>query len=312
MLGGIYLEKNDVSVIIPVFNGEKYIARCLESILNQSYKNIEIIVVDDNSNDGSIKIVNEYLSKYSNIRLIRNQTNVGAAISRNNGLSYSRSEYVLFLDCDDWIDLNCIEKAMIKFKNNAEIDIVLWEIQTAYFNNHFSSRYKYLYNNEITGKMALELLSHSIENEYFLSPLLGCKLIKRSFIINNKLNFINTLYEDDMFTFLAFLHSKKIGLVTGSHLYYYQNKSSITHFFTDKYIDDFFYTFRQLYQYINSNNKDCYYKYFDKSLKSMINCMINNITESEQQSVFKAKTFVAFYKNIKIEEYYKYSFAITI
>ena len=160
--------------------------------------------------------------------------------------------------------------------------------------------------------MALSLLSHSIDNEYFLSPLLGCKLIKKELLETNNIYFPQTVFEDDMFSFLTFLYSRKISLVVGSCLYYYQHPESITHHFSDSYIEDFFITFRILYNYIENENKEIYYKYLDKSLKSMINCMLNNISESETQSQFKTKIFKAFHKNVNIEEYYKYSFSLTI
>ena len=98
----------------------------------------------------------------------------------------------------------------------------------------------------------------------------------------------------------------------GSCLYYYQHPDSLTHHFSDNYIEDFFITFRMLYDYIENKNKEAFYKYLDKSLKSMINCMLNNISDSEVQTQFKAKIFKSFYENINIEEYYKYSFSLTI
>lgn len=199
-----------VSVIIPLYNGEKYIGRCIESIINQSYKNIEIIVVDDNSNDSGIKIVEKYQHIYDKLIYIKNDNTLGPAMTRNIGLKYAHSEYILFLDCDDWIDLNCIEKATKKFEENANIDIVVWEIKTAFQHSKISSRYKYSYNNIITNTMALTLLSHTFENEYFLSPLLGCKLFKKALIDKYTILFPNTIYEDDMFTFLSFLYAEKI------------------------------------------------------------------------------------------------------
>lgn len=307
------MKKDYVSIIIPIYNGEKYIGRCIESVINQSYKNIDIIIINDNSNDRSIDIIEQYIRKKEiTIVLINNEVTLGVSESRNIGLKYAETEYILFLDCDDWLDLNCIEKAINKFKENIETDVVIWEIMTAYRQGKISSRYSYNYDNYLTNQMALGLLSHSIDNEYFLSPLLGCKLIKKELIDANNIYFPPTLFEDDMFTFLIFLYSRKIALVVGSCLYYYQHPDSLTHHFSDSYIDDFFITFRMLYDYIENENKEVFYKYLDKSLKSMINCMLNNESEFEIQTQFKAKIFKSFYNNINIEEYYKYSFSLTI
>lgn len=295
-----------------MYNGEKYITRCIESVLNQSYKNIEIIIVDDNSTDSSYKIIQNYMCSYNEITYIKNEKRLGPAQSRNKGLKLSNGECILFLDCDDWIDLNCIEKGVERFDSDSNIDIVIWEIKTAFEYNKISSRYQYLYNNILTKEMALTLLSHSFENEYFLSPLLGSKLYKKTLLDTYHLQFPDTIYEDDMFTFLSFLYSKKIALVTESCLYYYQHQTSITHCFTERHITDFFKTFEQLYDYIDENSKEFYYKYLDKSLRSMLICFHNNVSDPIIIRKYKTLIFTLFYQKINIEEYYAYSFTITI
>ncbi len=301
-----------VSVIIPLYNGEKYIVRCIESVINQSYKDIEIIIVDDNSADSGKEIIQEYQKHYNNIKYIRNLKTLGASKTRTIGLQNSTSNYILFLDCDDWIDLNSIEKAVQKFELDSEIDIVIWEIKTAFQNNKICSRYQYLYNNVLTNTMALSLLAHTVENEFFLSPLLGCKLFKKELIEKNNIFFPDTIYEDDMFTYLAFVYSRKIALVTGSSLYYYQHSNSLTHHFSERNIIDFFQTFRQLYEYIPSNKLENFYKYLNKSLSAMIDNMIINTRDPILQTKYKTLIFKEFYNCINIEEYYSFSFSITI
>ena len=250
------MDVKKVSVIVPMHNGEKFISRCIESILNQSYKEIELIIVDDNSTDSSYKIIEKYLNTFPCINYLRNDTCMGPAISRNLGLKYASSDYILFLDCDDWLDLNCIEKAVNKLGSDSDIDIVLWEIKTAYEYKKTSSRYKYLYNNIITNTMALGLLSHCFENEYFLSPLLGCKLFRKTLLDKNNIIFFDTIYEDDAFTFISFLHANKIALITDGCLYYYQHDASLTHYFSRKHITDFFRTFVQLYDSLGEAPKE--------------------------------------------------------
>ncbi len=305
------MESANITVIVPVYNGEKYIERCIESILNQSYKNIELLIINDNSTDGTNEIIAKYL-ELPNIRYIVNNETLGPARTRNLGLSKATSPYILFLDCDDWIDLNCIEKAINILDNDSTIGIAIWEVKTAYYLNRFSARYKYQYNNILDNKMALSLLSHTVENEYFISPLLGCKVFRKQLLDVHKLKFPNTIYEDDMFTFLSILYSKKIALVTGSYLYYYQHNESLTHHFTDKNITDFFNTFNELYTYIDVSSKKYYYNYLSKSLSSMLNCMTNVVTDKEILSHYKSIIFKLFYNNININEYYSYSFDITI
>lgn len=108
-----------ISVIIPVYNVEKYIRQCLESVINQTYKNLEIIIVNDGTKDNSMKIVEEYLSD-ERIKII-NKENGGLSSARNRGMEEATGEYIYFLDSDDWIELNTIE---ILVENSKGVDIV--------------------------------------------------------------------------------------------------------------------------------------------------------------------------------------------
>lgn len=110
-----------VSVIIPVFNSEKTICRCIESVINQTYKNIEIIIIDDGSTDNTKKILEKYLN-IKNLLLIYNSNN-GVSYTRNIGLKNSTGDYIIFLDADDWLEYNMIEKLVICKENN-NVDLI--------------------------------------------------------------------------------------------------------------------------------------------------------------------------------------------
>lgn len=97
------------SVVVPVFNSSEYLASCIDSLLNQRYKNFEVIFVDDGSSDDSVGVINKYVEIDPRIRLI-SQENQGAAAARNKGLKYATGDYVLFLDSDDWLDVRALEK----------------------------------------------------------------------------------------------------------------------------------------------------------------------------------------------------------
>ena len=99
-----------VSVIIPVYNAEKYLRQCLDSVINQSLREIEIICVDDGSTDGSIELLEAYASDDFRIHVIKNEENLHAGPSRNRGLKYARGDYILFLDADDWLVDNNLER----------------------------------------------------------------------------------------------------------------------------------------------------------------------------------------------------------
>ncbi len=106
-----------VSILIPCYNGKQYIKRCLDSCINQTYKDIEIIVVNDGSTDNSVELIKQYQSQDKRIKLV-NQTNKGLAETRNVLLSHVKTKYCFFLDIDDWIDNDCIELYMQAINDN--------------------------------------------------------------------------------------------------------------------------------------------------------------------------------------------------
>lgn len=111
-----------VSVIIPIYNSEKYLNRAIESIINQTLKDIEIILVDDCSTDNSLEICREYEMKHDNIKVIHKEKNEGLGMARNTGLKYTNSEFVAFIDSDDYIDLQMYEKLYENAKEyNADV-----------------------------------------------------------------------------------------------------------------------------------------------------------------------------------------------
>ncbi|MCI8778348.1 MAG: glycosyltransferase family 2 protein [Bacilli bacterium] len=110
------MKKNElISIIIPVYNTEDYLDKCLSSIINQTYKNIEIIIIDDGSTDNSKKIIKQYMNKDCRISYYY-QNNSGVAIARNSGIDKAQGDYIAFIDSDDYIDLTFIEKCMLLSK----------------------------------------------------------------------------------------------------------------------------------------------------------------------------------------------------
>ena len=102
-----------ISVIVPVYNVEKYLSKCLESIINQTYQNLEIICVDDGSTDSSPKILEEYAKKDTRIKILE-QTNSGQGVARNYAINLAKGEYIMFVDSDDWLSLNACEVLLNK------------------------------------------------------------------------------------------------------------------------------------------------------------------------------------------------------
>lgn len=106
-----------VSIIIPVYNVEKYLERCVNSVLKQTYKNVEIILVDDGSPDGSPGICDRYASEYNTVKVLH-KANEGLGLTRNAGLRLATGDYVMFVDSDDYIKENTIEKVLNAIVND--------------------------------------------------------------------------------------------------------------------------------------------------------------------------------------------------
>ena len=121
-----------VSIIIPVYNAEKYLQQCLDSVVNQTYRNLEIICVNDGSLDASPEILGQYAAMDSRIKVI-SQENMGISGARNTGIYAVSGAFIMFVDADDWLDLNTCETAL-RHAQNHNADLVLWPYVKEYEN----------------------------------------------------------------------------------------------------------------------------------------------------------------------------------
>lgn len=271
-----------LTVIIPVFNTGMLLDRCLQSILNQTIKNIKIIIVDDSSTDNSSDIAKNFCGKYPNIEYIKNTQTFGPGYARNVGLKKVKSKYVCFLDSDDWVDTLAYETAISSLENKADSDIAIFGIKTEFDNPYmYKMRYQYKRYNFINSKFALSCLCHTYNQDIVISALLGSKVFRTELLQKNKIIF-NTLYfEDEIFSFLTLLKSKNIILLPDVFLHYYQRSNSIMHSFSKKYIKDFIENFYTLRQYLIQQNlfeeyKQEYFSYFEKCYHSLMDVLFSS------------------------------------
>lgn len=199
-----------VSIIIPIYNAEKYIARCLESVLNQTYKNIEIVCVDDCGTDKSLEIVEQYQKKFGNkVIIIKTLVNQGSGAARDLGIEKATGEYLTFLDSDDYIKKDCIQKYMeVIEQENAEVVIGGF------------IRKKNGKENTIIPKN---------EQDMWLFSSSCHKLYKTSFLRSEGINFRGTRrYEDEPFSYRILLAKSKLALIDYAGYYYAYNNDSMT------------------------------------------------------------------------------------
>lgn len=299
-----------ISVIVPVYNVEQYLEKCLDSILNQTLKDIEIIVVNDGSPDNSQKIIDKYQKKYKNIKGYIKE-NGGLSDARNFGLTKATGEYISFIDSDDYIDSTMLEKMYNKAKQD-DLDIVVCDSIEVYPDGR-----------EIR-KVSNFNYSDNIIKNYIFSPPMACTRIYKKYIFD-KVNFQKGIYYEDLnFTPSLVSITKKVGFVEEGLYYYVQRNNSIMKQlkYNEKLLD--------IFTVLDNNKKKLYKEYKDEIeylyvthllrsaslrfvnykeakelLDKVVNTMISEFPKYKEnpyykKSSFKLKTicFFAFRKNI--------------
>lgn len=171
-----------VSIIVPVYNTENYLKKCLNSILNQTYQNIEVIIIDDGSTDNSYKILEEFQSKDKRIILLQ-QKNSGQGVARNKGIEVSKGKYIFFVDSDDRVTKNMVEEMVLEIeKTNSDFSSFLIAFENCKSKKVYKKNFdnKTLKNEEIY-QNALEI------KDIFTVP--WNKIYRREFLVKNKIYF---------------------------------------------------------------------------------------------------------------------------
>ena len=266
-----------ISIIIPVYNVEKYLRKCLDSIINQTYKNIEIIIINDGSVDNSKKIIQEYMQKDKRIVFI-DRGNKGILPTRVEGYKIARGEYITFVDSDDWVEENIIEVMYKKLiEKNAEV-----------------VRCDFVYNNTIKRLNLADVEKDTyIENIHFepdfYNRLLGKmvlnnvwgQLFKRT-LLEKDVDYIDTsigLGDDLEFNLKIFKNIKSILFISEPMYHYRINPKSITRIHTEESIKKNMISvvkaYYNAYKFIDNINVDDKEKYRSAVLSKLINEVIN-------------------------------------
>lgn len=257
-----------ISVIIPVYNVENYIEKCLNSIVNQTYNNLEIIIIDDGSTDNSIAIAEKIAENDKRIRII-SQVNQGVSSARNLGLDNASGEYILFIDSDDWLDLETCKIALdTMIKHDA--DVVMWPYISEY---PLNSKVNLFFENKdiVWDETNIEELRRRmvgpINEELFMPHALDSvvtvwgKLYKRSAINNVRFVDINEIgTEDALFNIEAFNKVNKTVYIS-SIFYHYRkdNLKSITHSYKFARVHQWLELYTKIEQFIKINNLNSNY-----------------------------------------------------
>lgn len=223
-----------ISVVVPCYNAEHYLSECLDSIVNQSFKDFEIVCVEDCSTDKTKQALEKYAKKYKNIRVICNDVNKGLAISRNVGMNNADGEYVLFVDSDDYVSDDCLEKLYNQISKD-KCDVVMGAVKVYPENKHDDScvqrcdsiktwiKFKPFTKLQITKE-------NSIEKYNELYCCAWNKLFRKSFLIDNDIYFINEkcFHEDNGFWLKVMTCNPLISGISVCTYFYRIRNSSIT------------------------------------------------------------------------------------
>lgn len=206
-----------VSIIVPIYNVEMYIEKCLETLVNQTLKDIEIILVNDGSKDGSAEIAKKYLEKYPEKIVYLEKENGGLSDSRNYGLPHAKGEYIAFLDSDDYVEKNMYEE-MYKLAKKENSDMVQCNF---YWEYPDKNKKEIAEVKEYTGKK--EMLERTRVEAWN-------KLIKREILVKNpEIRFPKGLrYEDVEFTYKLVPYVEKVSILNKPFIHYIQRKNSIS------------------------------------------------------------------------------------
>ena len=240
-----------LTVIVPAYNVEKYIEKCLASLVNQTYKNLKILVVNDGSTDNTKQIIEKYEKKSENLKLL-NKENGGLSSARNFGLQNTETEYVTFVDGDDYLELNTYEVIMKKVEEE-KTDLGIFNFKKVYSQKIINSKL----DEKVYIKNFLKyLFSKSTETDI----VVWNKVFKADIILKNQIYFENRAYfEDTGFIFRYLYFVEKVSLVEVPLYNYIQRENSITKKFNSIIISSCENTYKIIKEFYKKNNE--YEKY---------------------------------------------------
>lgn len=232
-----------VSVIIPVYNVEKYIKKCLLSVLNQTYKNLEIIVVNDGTKDGSVSKVNEIINDTKDERIILlEKENGGLSSARNFGIKHATGKYIIFVDSDDYISENMIENLVLKAESG-NYDLV-------------ETNYCLVFEDKLNIKNVPNIAFNNVR-DFLAKGRVNAwnKIFLKKIIDDNNIEFQEGIYYEDIgFSQKYVLNSKKIAYIDDISYFYLQRGDSIIGSNNPKGKLDIIKVFEDLIEYYKSNN----------------------------------------------------------
>ncbi len=243
--------KNElISLIVPFYNVEQYIERCIKSLLTQSYSNIEVLLIDDCSPDNSVEIAKEYAKKDKRIKILQYKNNRGLGGARNYGIEKAKGEYILFVDSDDYIDSNSVQILFDKAKKNDLCVLEASYIKESKNKSEILPRKSTYFDTVFSGKEYWDLIP--------IAPVVAWnKLYKLSFLKENNIVFKLRKFEDVAFTSEVFMKAKKVMNISLPFYHYIVRENSImTECTSESHLEDAFSLIKDMNDLFELNPKN--------------------------------------------------------
>lgn len=270
-----------ISVIVAVYNSEKTIIPCIESLLAQSYEKYEIVLVDDASKDSSLEICRSYSNKFESIITVSNSKNRGVSETRNIGIDISSGKYICFVDSDDSVEPDYLEKLYIAIKEyNTQLSVCGF----TYYNYIDNTKEEYIWNRNKEKELVSLSQGFDLYGAMYLNALWNKMFIAKSIKEKNiRFDTALSMGEDTRFT-LEYIKNNKISsvVVLSVPLYNYNrfgNTSLMSNFYKQS-INDFLYNMELLYEIVKQYNSDASEKY-DKVVNDFKNSLKYDILRSD-------------------------------
>ena len=288
-----------VSIIIPVYNSEKYLAQCLDSVIGQTYENLEIILVDDGSDDSSLTICSDYQKKDDRIVLLP-QKKSGVSAARNAGIAAATGECILFVDSDDWIEPDTVAKMMTMFLEN-HLDCVFMDISVVDENgeNELDAYVNYAKGVVVDAKTVISDVLFDIIGSHL------CRFMIKKEHFASVVFPLGRVFEDYARICFVLENCDKIGFL-GEKLYYYRKNTSgiVNGANTVKKLYDYFLALEDRYQYALSFSDICACACFGKLIETAV--IILSFTNMNQEATKGNERLVshirAYVNNLKLKD----------
>lgn len=286
-----------ISIIVPAYNAEKYLSQCIESILTQTYSNLEIILVDDGSKDSTGNICDEYQKKDERIKVIH-QLNAGVSKARNAGLDIATGKHVMFIDADDFYERNACEVLYNEISQKQADYVAGNYIHT---NANGEKWEQPLFDQTQYGNFELSMKDYQ-KSIFVMNSVIWNKIFNREFLEKYKLRFVEgALAEDAIFSIDCYAHAKKAYYINDVVYNYRQNEnnSSISTNCSREYFTRINASYKMLYDIFKETNELGFFRYFYARITPYLLCKIIDTDKLEEEEMIATLQELKWYFGLK-------------